>query len=75
MLEEITKILREYKEEEELTLTEESTFAELELDSLDTVELVMRIEEAFSVTIEMSEDMQSVGDLMRAVEAATHEAV
>ena len=69
MLEKIAQILRDYKENPDLEVTEQTTFAELEFDSLDTVELVMNIEEEFSVTIEMSEDIKSVGDLMRIVES------
>ena len=70
MLEKITEILRDYKGEPELEVTEASTFAEMELDSLDTVELVMNLEEEFSVTIEMNENIQSVGDLIKVIESA-----
>jgi len=70
MLEKITEILREYKSDPELEVTEQSTFAEMELDSLDTVELVMSLEEEFSVTIEMNENIQSVGDLIKIIQDA-----
>jgi len=69
MLEKIVKILRDYKADPELAVTEQTTFEELELDSLDVVELVMGIEEEFSVTIEMSEDIKSIGDLLRIIES------
>jgi acyl carrier protein len=51
-----------------LVITENTTFEELEFDSLDIVELVMNIEEEFSVTIEMEESIKSVGDLMKVIE-------
>ena len=70
MLEKITEILRDYKGEPDLEVTESSTFAQMELDSLDTVELVMNLEEEFSVTIEMNENIQSVGDLIKVIESA-----
>jgi len=70
MLEKITEMLRDYKGEPDLKVTEASTFTELELDSLDTVELVMNIEEEFSVTIEMSENIQTVGDLIKVIESS-----
>jgi len=70
MLEKITEMLRDYKSEPDLEVTAASTFAELELDSLDTVELVMNLEEEFSVTIEMSENIQTVGDLIKVIESA-----
>ena len=69
MLEKITQALRDYKDDPNLEVTEQSTFAELELDSLDTVELVMNLEEEFSVTIEMDEGIQTVGDLMKIIES------
>jgi len=70
MLEKITEMLRDYKGEPDLEVTEESTFTQMELDSLDTVELVMNLEEEFSVTIEMSENIQTVGDLIKIIEEA-----
>jgi len=70
MLEKIKEILRDYKGEPDLEVTGDSTFTELELDSLDTVELVMNLEEEFSVTIEMSENIQTVGDLIKVIESA-----
>ncbi len=70
MLERITKIIREYKDDETLEVAADTTFEELELDSLDTVELGMNLEEEFDVTIEMSKDMKTVGDLIDAIEKA-----
>ncbi len=70
MLEDIAAVLREYKGEEDLTVTTETTFADLNLDSLDTVELVMNLEEKFGVSIEMTGDITTVGELMKAIEAA-----
>ena len=70
MLEKITEVLRDYKGDPDLKVTEQSTFSEMELDSLDTVELVMNLEEEFSVTIEMDENIQSVGDLMKIIQGA-----
>jgi len=70
MLEKITEVLRDYKGDPDLEVTEQSTFAEMELDSLDTVELVMSLEEEFSVTIEMNENIKSVGDLIKIIESA-----
>ena len=69
MLEKITEVLRDYKGDPDLEVTEASTFAEMELDSLDTVELVMNLEEEFSVTIEMNENIRSVGDLIKIIES------
>ena len=70
MLEKIAEVLRDYKSDPDLAITEQSTFAEMELDSLDTVELIMNLEEEYSVTIEMNENIKSVGDLMKVIEGA-----
>ncbi|MDR3238569.1 MAG: phosphopantetheine-binding protein [Clostridiales bacterium] len=70
MLQGITEILREYKSADDLEVTEETTFESLSLDSLDTVELVMMVEEKFSVTIEMAKGIKAVADLMSAIEKA-----
>jgi acyl carrier protein len=70
MLEKIANILREYKQNDDLAINEETTFAELALDSLDTVEIIMNLEDEFGITIEMSEDIKSVGDLIKVIENA-----
>ena len=64
MLEKIQKILRDYKSDNDLTITEATTFAELDLDSLDTMDLVMSMEEEFEVTLTIEEAIKTVGDLM-----------
>lgn len=68
MLEKVAKIFRDYKGNEELLITEQTTFAALELDSLDTVDLIMQIEEAFSVTIDLVDEIKSIGDLIYTIE-------
>ena len=70
MLEKITEALRDYKSNPDLEITEQSTFDEMELDSLDTVELIMNLEEEYSITIDMNENIKSVGDLMKVIESA-----
>ena len=69
MLETIQKILRGYKGQDDLIVTPSTTFAELELDSLDVVELVMNVEEEFNITIEMNKSISKVGDLIKLIEA------
>ncbi|PKM58673.1 MAG: acyl carrier protein [Firmicutes bacterium HGW-Firmicutes-4] len=64
------EILRNYKDEQDLEVTMASTFEELELDSLDTVELVMEIEEAFDTSIEMDGELQTIGDVVTLIEKA-----
>ena len=61
VLEKVINILAEYKECDPSEIHEDSTFEELELDSLDTVDLMMSFEDEFGIQMEMSEDMKTVG--------------
>ena len=67
-LEKFEQILSEYKELEPGSLTLETTFEELELDSLDLVDMTMACEDAFGVSIELTHDLKTVGDLLKLVE-------
>ncbi|MBR5319727.1 MAG: acyl carrier protein [Peptococcaceae bacterium] len=67
--EKVVEILVEAKDLEAGNITETSTWDDLGLDSLDTVELVMSVEDAFGVSLEMDETMQTVGDVVKAIEA------
>ncbi len=45
-------------------ITEQSSFKDLEMDSLDMVEIVMDVEDEFDVTIETSEGLETIADLI-----------
>ena len=65
----VVEILVEAKDLEAANITEASTWNDLGPDSLDTVELVMSVEDAFGVSLEMDENMQTVGDVVKAIDA------
>lgn len=69
-LDKVVEILVEAKDLEADKITTESTWDDLGLDSLDTVELVMNMEDAFGISLEMTEDMKTVGDVVKAIDAA-----
>lgn len=69
MLEKIEKLLGEYKDVEPGTLKAETTFEELELDSLDLVDMAMACEDEFGVSVEVNEELKTIGDLIRVIEA------
>ena len=71
VLEKVIDILAEYKECDANEIHEDSTLEELELDSLDTVDLVMTLEDEFGIQMEMSEDIKTVGDIAKAIEEQT----
>ena len=45
------------------TIKPESTFHELNIDSLDTVELLMSLEDKLGIEIELDQPISTVGDL------------
>ena len=68
MLKKIVAILADYKDIDPSTITMESTFADLGVDSLDTAELIMNMEDEFNITIEMDEKISNVGELVKRIE-------
>ena len=52
------------------SITPESSFQELGIDSLDTVDLLMQLEDKLGVTIELEESVATVGDLVELIESA-----
>ena len=46
----------------------ESTFKELSIDSLDTVEMLMNLEDKLGVEIELDQKVETVGDLVQFIE-------
>ena len=67
--ERITKILVDYRDFDPATIKPETTFTDMGLDSLDTVDLVMKLEEEFGFEIPMSENLKTVGDLVSFIES------
>lgn len=68
VLEKVIAILADYNGADASTINPETTFAELSLDSLDVAELVMSLEDEFGVTIEMNENLKTVGDITKYIE-------
>jgi acyl carrier protein len=51
------------------SITKETAFESLGIDSLDTVEMVMQLEEDLGIEIELDEKMATVGELVKFIEA------
>lgn len=68
-LEQLEQVISEYKPVEPGSLTAETTFESLQLDSLDLVDMAMACEDTFGVTVEVNENLKTVGDLIAIVEA------
>lgn len=66
----VALIIAEYKGIDAGTISEASSFADLKLDSLDVADLAMNLEDELDVTIELSPDIKTVGDLIKVIDAA-----
>ncbi len=56
------------------TIKEDTTFESLGIDSLDTVEMVMQLEEDLGIEIELEEKLGTVGELAIFIEAKMNKA-
>lgn len=65
-----TIIIEEFEIEEELITMNTSLTDELDIDSLDLVDLVMTVEDEFSLELpdEALEGMKTIGDLVKYIE-------
>lgn len=66
----VAKLLAEYKDCDVSTISMETSFTDLELDSLDKVEIVMNLEDKFGTPIEISGDIKTVGELVELIDKA-----
>ena len=66
----VAQILAEYKGIDASEIKGESTFADLKLDSLDVADLAMNLEDEFNVTIDLSPEVKTVGDLVKIIDEA-----
>ncbi|HOA41855.1 MAG TPA: acyl carrier protein [Bacillota bacterium] len=67
--EKIAELIAENKDMDLSNITMETSFDDMELDSLDVIEVVMAIEEAFGITLEIDENIKTVGDLVDLVDS------
>lgn len=66
--EKVQQVLAEYKGIDSAAIKPESSFAELEFDSLDVAEVAMKLEDEFSITIELDASDKTVQDLVNRIE-------
>lgn len=66
--ERLAKIIAECKDMEVEDIKIESTFKDLELDSLDLAELAMQVEDEFSITVELNENLTDVSKFVEYID-------
>lgn len=64
-LQAIKDIIKEQIDIDVSGITEDTTFEDLQIDSLDMVEIVMAIEDKFDVVIDGNNDIKCIGDLVK----------
>lgn len=69
VLEKVLHLIAELKGEEDASITVESPLTELNLDSLDIAELIMNIEDEFSITVDERDSLKTVGDVVAFIES------
>ncbi len=67
-LEKLSKIIAEHVECDIASIKEDTTFESLGIDSLDTVEMVMELEEELGAELQLDEKLLTVGDLLRFIQ-------
>ena len=68
VFETMVKLLAERLECSASEIKMESSFKELGIDSLDTVDLLMALEDELNISVELDEKVETVGDLVRFIE-------
>ena len=65
----IAKVISERTGCDVSSVKPENTFAELGIDSLDTVELLMNLEDELGIEIELDQPVATVGDLDKFIQS------
>lgn len=73
LFETIAKLIAERTECDVNTITPESRFEDLGIDSLDTMEVLMQLEGEIGHEIELEQKVETVADLIAVIEAQTRE--
>ena len=68
-LEKVISLLAQHLEMDESEISEATTFADLGVDSLDTVEIMMEMEDEFGIEIKPNEVGKSVKELVAYIDA------
>ena len=69
VFEAIAELIAERNDIDASTITPDMKFSDLGIDSLDTVEMLMNLEDKIGQEIELEEKVETVGDLVAYLEA------
>lgn len=69
VFEAIAELVAERVEQDVSEITMDSKFQDLGIDSLDTVELLMNLEDKLGIEVELDQKVETVGDLVAFIES------
>ena len=69
VFEAIAELVAERVEKDVSEITMDSKFEDLGIDSLDTVELLMNLEDKLGIEVELDQKVETVGDLVAFIES------
>lgn len=64
----LAKLIAAHNDSDPSAITNETTFQSLGIDSLDTVELIMNLEDELDCQIELDQKVDTVGELVAFIE-------
>lgn len=68
-IDKIKEVLADHLDKDTDGITEETTFEELGIDSLETVEIMMELEDEFDIEIVVADVGKTVGSLVEYIDA------
>ena len=69
VFEAIAELVAERVEKDVSEITMDSKFQDLGIDSLDTVEMLMNLEDKLGIEVELDQKVETVGDLVAFIES------
>ena len=74
IFEEVERIIENVTNTDDAIIVENSTFADINVDSLDLIEIVLKLKKKFDINISYLEfeGLQTVGDIIDLVDAKYH---
>ena len=67
-LQAIQEIISEYLDIDPSTITENTSFKDMEIDSIDMMDIIMNIEDKFDIKIDDTQGLETVGDLIKMIQ-------
>ena len=71
IFEAVAKLIAERNDCDPGEITPDTKFSDLGIDSLDTVEMLMNLEDEIGVEVELDEKVETVGELVAFIEKKT----